>query len=413
MSLPESSDPYLPEQPLKPPTVIPTLPDETSLPPFVEKFHNFLQQYMDVEEHSPVQTRFGSGTSFRGTLHGQPAQVYDELAALARQHYYTVYMQRAGKQDEVVLVDGVLMARNISAPWWVHLLLLLITILTTTIAGSLLAGYDFSSVRTAIDLQDRLLLLEIYREGRRFAFPLLLILGIHEMGHYVAARLHGIRVTLPFFIPLPLFGTLGTLGAVIFIKDTFRNRKILFDVGIAGPLAGLVVAIIVFAWGLQQPASNGLPIEWLSAGINRVSVPPLLDFIATTTTNIENTDSLDRIIFYRHPEALAGWFGIVLTTLNLLPLGQFDGGHIAFALFGRRLAWPLAIMTAVSLVLLGLTGWIGWLIWPVLAFFTGLRHPPPHDDITPLGWPRTIIGILTFVLFFTMIMVMPFYNSAL
>lgn len=413
MSLPESVDPYSPEQPLKPPTLIPTLPDEPSLPPFVEEFHAFLQQYMDVEEHSPVQTRFGSGTSFRGKLHGPPAQVYDELSALARPQHRTVYMQRISGQDEVVLVDGVLVARNITAPWWVHLLLLLVTIVTTTLAGSLLAGYDFTSVRTAIDMQDRLLLLEIYREGRRFAFPLLLILGVHEMGHYIAARLHGIKVTLPFFIPLPLFGTLGTLGAVIFIKDTFRNRKILFDVGIAGPLAGLVVAIAVFAWGLQQPESNGLPIEWLNAGINRVSVPPLLDYVAALTTDIENTDSLDRIIFYRHPEALAGWFGIVLTTLNLLPLGQFDGGHVAFAIFGRRLAWPLAIITAVSLVLLGLTGWIGWLIWPVLAFFTGLLHPPPHDDITPLGWPRTIIGIVTFVLFFLMIMVMPFYNSML
>jgi membrane-associated protease RseP (regulator of RpoE activity) len=412
MSLSESIDPYSPEQPKESPLIPPT-PDEPSVPPFVEEFHTILKQYMDVEEHAPVQTRFGSGTAFRGKLHGRADDLYDILAASAHAEHYTVYMQRNGDLDEVVLVDGVLVARNITAPWWVHLLLLLVTIVTTTFAGSLLAGYDFASIRTAIDTQDRLLLLEIYREGRRFAFPLLLILGVHEMGHYVAARLHGIRVTLPFFIPLPLFGTLGTLGAIIFIKDTFRNRRVLFDVGIAGPLAGLVVAVVVFAWGLQQPESGGLPLEWLQAGINRVSVPPLLDSIATATTDIQNTDSLDRIIFYRHPEALAGWFGIVLTTLNLLPLGQFDGGHIAFALFGRRVAWPLAGLTAISLVLLGLTGWIGWLIWPVLAFFTGLLHPPPHDDITPLGWPRIIIGLATFVLFFMMIMMTPFYNSRL
>jgi len=214
-------------------------------------------------------------------------------------------------------------------------------------------------------------------------------------------------VTLPFFIPLPLSGSLGTLGAVIFIRSPLMNRRALFDVGISGPLAGLVVALPLYVIGLGQPPSVGLPEIWLQLGIRRISNPPLLDFLASFVTD---TPNLDRFVFYSHPMALAAWFGVLLTALNLLPLGQFDGGHVAYALLGKR-AWPLAWATFIGLVLLGLQGfWMAWLLWALMGFFTGLRHPPPYDDLLPLGKVRTAIGIGTALLFLLMFTPAPFYS---
>lgn len=408
MSLHESSDslkgyhPY--EEPAPPPSA-------ESL--FIDKVHKVLAEYMVIEDHAPIKTRFAEGVAFRGQLTAPPAEVYKVIDEMAEAEGFTVYTQRVNGKDEVIIAYGVLVARNIRAPWWLHMLLLIATILTTTVAGSLLAGFRWEAVYTAFNNLDWLTLRAILRDGAQFSLPLLLILGTHEMGHYVAARLHNVNVTLPFFLPLPLFGSLGTLGAVIFIKSPFRSRKMLFDVGIAGPLAGLVAAIIVFLWGLQRPSSGFVPIVWIQQlGINRVTVPPFLEWVARLIWTDRQVGAIDRQIFYNYPTALAGWFGIILTTLNLLPLGQFDGGHVAFALFGRRIAWPLAFGAAAMCIFLGLSGfWIAWMLWPLLAVLTGLRHPPPHDDISPLGWPRMVVGVLTFLLFPTMIILTPFYST--
>jgi membrane-associated protease RseP (regulator of RpoE activity) len=301
-----------------------------------------------------------------------------------------------------------------------HLSLLVLAILTTTFTGgAMLRGYLWSDVKAALDAQDINQLWDIFQAGQVFTLPLLLILGTHEMGHYIVARLHKVKVTLPFFIPLPVWGSLGTLGAVIFIQSPFRNRKMLFDIGIAGPLAGLVVSIGVFLIGLNHPYSYDYPAYFLNLGINRVTVPPFLDWIAQFVWSSEKIANIDRIVFYHRPEAMAGWFGILLTALNLLPLGQFDGGHMMFAMLGRRFAWAIAILIslAVGIVVVMSIGlkvqliWFGWIIYPLIALLTGLRHPPPHDDITPIGLPRMLLGAATFGLFLTMIVAVPFYST--
>jgi membrane-associated protease RseP (regulator of RpoE activity) len=214
-------------------------------------------------------------------------------------------------------------------------------------------------------------------------------------------------VTLPFFIPLPLNGSLGTLGAVIFIRSPLMNRRALFDVGISGPLAGLIVALPLYLIGLNAEATVGMPTTLIQAGILRVANPPLLDAISRLVTDTHN---LDAFVFYRHPMALAAWFGVLLTALNLLPLGQFDGGHVAYALLGRR-AWLLARLSFFMLLAMGLFGlWFAWLFWAFMGLMTGLRHPPPHDDITPLGRTRTIIGIITAIIFVLIFVPVPFYH---
>ncbi len=422
MSLYESIDPTEPPSPPGQSVVLPgesahsSKADRTS--EMAETLREVVAHVMDVREDKIINTDDGEVFIFRGTLNRPADAIFDELHDVLEGHGCTLYMQRQKNIDEILIAEGVLRARNIGAPWWFHLGLLLATIITTLTAAAMLSGYTLDSIQAAVEQWDRLTLLGIYRRARLFAFPLLLILGVHEMGHYIAARLHGIKVTLPFFIPLPLFGSLGTLGAVIFIKSPFRTRKQLFDVGIAGPLAGLIVAIPIFIIGLNHtPESSLFPRLWMSGNINRVSVPLFLEFIASLSTD-KQIVSLDRSIFYNHPTALAAWFGILLTSLNLLPMGQFDGGHVAMAVFGRRWAWPLSRFTASMCIALGISGILGytnawpiWIVWPLFAFFTGLRHPPPHDDITPLGWPRTILGILTFFLLMTMIVIAPFYST--
>lgn len=427
MSLYESFDPTEPATQDEPedgqsvsPILHEPLPSEASPEAAIshemsETFRDLITTIMTIREESIEQSpEEGAVFLFQGNLLRPADEIFQELNEAIAAHDYTLYMQREGMFDQIHIKEGILQARNIHAPWWFHLSLLLVTLATTLYGAALLHGYTPTAIQNAIASSDDVTLLQIYRRAREFALPLLLILGVHEMGHYIAARLHGVKVTLPFFIPLPISGSLGTLGAVIFIKSPFHNRKQLFDVGIAGPLAGLLVAIPIFISGMSPPLTETLNPYWLEI-FNRVSVPPFLDFIADIIGKPEN---LDKTLFYNRPRALAAWFGILLTSLNLLPMGQFDGGHIAFAVFGRRIAWSLARITALSCFMLGITGIIGltqawtiWLIWPFFAIFTGLRHPPPHNDITPLGFPRMILGYAIFLLFFTMIVITPFYST--
>lgn len=383
-----------------------------------QRFRDLVQYVMTIREEKQADTPHGAVFAFRGQLLRPADALYPELHEAIAAQGFTLYLQQVEQLDEILIIEGILEGRNIRAPWWFHLGLLVATIMTTLWMAAMLNGYTVESIRQAVADGNRLLLLQIYRQARQFAFPLLFILGVHEMGHYVAARWHGVKVTLPFFIPLPLFGSLGTLGAVIFIKSPFRNRKQLFDVGIAGPLAGLLVAIPIFLYGLEQSSPYSLiPREWLQA-FNRVSVPPFLEFIAGFVRTDAQVANLDRSVFYNHPIALAAWFGILLTSLNLLPMGQFDGGHVAFAVFGRRIAWPLAMVTALGCVgvgissILGSQAWPIWFIWPLFAYFSGLRHPPPHDDITPIGPLRRVLGVVVLLILLpTMLVIAPFYST--
>ena len=344
---------------------------------------------------------------FRGQLRVPVEHAYAQISARLRPLGFTPLLQRDEEGEvAVVAMQGELPVMRFSAPVWVHLLLLAVTLITTTVMGAALSGMPPRAAWDALRTWNTHTLRAVLRDGLPFSLTLLTILGVHEMGHYVAARLHRVKVTLPFFIPLPLSGSLGTLGAVIFIRSPLMNRRALFDVGVSGPLAGLAVALPLYLIGLHQAPTVGLPEMWLQAGIRRVSNPPLLDALASL---VLDTPDLDRFVFYRHPMALAAWFGVLLTTLNLLPLGQFDGGHVAYALLGRR-AWPLAWVTFVVLVVLGLQGfWIAWLLWAFMGLLTNLKHPPPRDDVLPLGRTRTVIGIGTAILFLLMFTPAPFY----
>ncbi len=343
---------------------------------------------------------------YRGTLLGDAEDLYPVIAERFKALGYTPMLRREGQLDIVAALEGLMVARRFSTPGWVHALLLIVTILTTTLSGAGFQGYDFDALlRELTRYHNWGYIGTMIRAGAPFALTLLLILGVHEMGHYVAARRHGIDVTLPYFIPLPFISILGTLGAVIFIKSALTNRKALFDVGISGPLAGFVVALVAFIVGLKmQPYSSpNMAFYGVFRGFVGLGMPPLLHWLGELLRPDVNLG----LFVTRQPIALAAWFGMLLTVLNLLPIGQLDGGHVVYTLFGR-FAWTIALIALVGLIILGLTVFPSFLFYAMLAALTGVRHPPPGNDITPLNLPRRLLGYATIVLFFLILTTTPF-----
>jgi len=335
----------------------------------------------------------GDSVMFVGQLLQDAEAVYRSLGERFRTLGYTLLLRHEGDKDIVVAQRGV--ARIMPSNPIINVVLLGATILTTLFAGASFANVDSLRVlRTVLNTGAWQQLIPVLVAGAPFALTLLFILGVHEMGHYVAARIHGAQVTLPYFIPVP-FG-LGTFGAFIQLKSPVENRKALFDVGVAGPLAGFVVAVPLMILGLLQskvvPAAGAdhlgasLLIRWL--------VEVFMPHAAHQAVNLS-------------PVAIAAWFGLLVTGFNLLPLGQLDGGHITYATLGKA-ARPLAFIVFAGLLVLGMTVWSGWYIWAFFALLTGLGHPEPLNDITPLdGW-RKLLALFTFIIFLLVVTPKPF-----
>lgn len=263
------------------------------------------------------------------------------------------------------------------------LILFILTVVTTVIAGALYQGAHI--LKDPFELA----------KGIPFSASLLLILGTHEFGHFIASRRHGVYTTLPMFIPgPPIPPFIGTFGAVIRIKSPITTKSALVDIGAAGPLSGFIVALFVTAWGLKMSTvlTHTPPPDTVAYGTSLIF--KLLIYIVFKG-NPENISL--------HPVAVAGWFGFFVTAMNLLPMGQLDGGHIVYALLGKRHR-AFSVLIAVVLVSLGfLTGWYGWIIWAGLIYAIGMWHPPIEDQDSPMDWRRrlvTIIAILVFVLTF-------------
>jgi len=225
--------------------------------------------------------------------------------------------------------------------------------------------------------------------GVPFAFTLLSILGVHEFGHYFTARRYGTAVSLPYFIPAPPPFIFGTLGAIIKMRSPARARNSLFDIAAAGPLAGLAIAIPALLVGLAW--SRVIPIPPGYEGV--IFGDSLLMRALVYLTFGAIPDGMDVLI---HPVGLAGWVGLFVTALNLFPVGQLDGGRIAYALVGRHHR-KISMATFAALLALGaVTGSLNWVIWAVLLFFLiGFHHTPPLDDLTPLSPGRRLLGIVS------------------
>jgi len=343
----------------------------------------------------------GGFVQFEGQLRGRSEESFGEIRkALAAENVSPLLLEGDGNEVRVVLMPAQAKPAESETPkMWLHWLLFVLTIATTTWAGALHAGVNL--------LQQP----ERFTVGLPYSLGLLLILGAHELGHYFTARYHKIRVTPPYFIPVPF--ALGTFGAFIKIKSLTPNRRALFDVAVAGPLAGLVFAIPALFIGIGQSKlvlGNPSPdtvqggMQMMHGGMQIGS-----SFMMAILAKLALGASAEQgHLLQLHPLAFAGWLGLLVTALNLLPIGQLDGGHMAHAMFGSRKGHAISVVALVSLFALALFVWPGLMMWAFIVFFiAGTRDTPAANDVTPVAGPRKLLGYFTFLLLALILLPVP------
>jgi membrane-associated protease RseP (regulator of RpoE activity) len=407
--------------------------------------HAIVGRVFRCEEVTLGNARDGFYLRYRGELTRDSVEAYDELREALRPYLLTpLFRIEAGKQT-ILLLPGLPRTPRPGRSW-INLLLFVLTVLSVLFVGTM-SSY---SGPMPSDLGGEILTLVLHLwVGWPFAVSLLAILLAHEFGHYFAGRLNRTAVSLPYFIPLPI-SLLGTMGAFIQLKEVPRNRRVLLDIAIAGPLAGLVVAIPVLLLGLSLSPVAALQNTTYVRSASVADVCPNTARLGQSYTcpddNLLEGNSLlylglkylvkgqllpaplhysaSKLVYWvrffltsspvpiggldvmLNPIAMAGWAGLLVTFLNLIPAGQLDGGHVLYALFGKRLRgvlWVVLVLTA----LMGLV-WSGWWLWTVLIFFVGRSQAEPLDQITALDTRRKVLGILMLVIFLLVLTPVPF-----
>lgn len=296
----------------------------------------------------------------------------------------------------------------------IHIGLFIITFITTT-----LAGVEWTTGRPGpFEIST------IIEKGLPYSISIMLIITCHEFGHFFAAVYHKVKSTLPFYIPfppIPIFINFGTLGAVIKTKSPIYTKKAMFDIGVAGPIAGFIATIAILIYGFM----NVPGIDYL------LSIHPdyLTEEYGKSGLSLEFGNSILFLFFkeifagsnmffppmteiYHYPYLTAGWFGLFITSMNMIPVGQLDGGHISYTMFSDKKHYNISVISFLFLFILGITGmveallemnfgfgWSGWLFWAlVLYFIIKLKHPPVMDT-TPLDNKRMILGYISFIIF--------------
>jgi hypothetical protein len=337
---------------------------------------------------------------------------YDLIAERWQAHQYTPLLRHHQGQIALIAQQGILTPKP-SNPW-INLGLALVTIISVLFTG---ASYECQCIpATPGD----------WLSGIPMMLGMMAILLAHEFGHYFAAKHHRVAVTLPYFIPLPIISPVGTMGAFIQLRQPFKTKKQLFDIGVAGPLGGLIFAIPLIFWGVA-----GSTIQQIDRGANSVlegnsifyllvkywihgqllpsfdryqDLPLWQEFLRLLAGILPSGGGADIFI---NSVAFAAWFGLFVTAMNLLPVGQLDGGHIIYCLLGEKARW-LGLVLVGMMFVLGVFWWTGWLLWAMLVFLViGPGHPPPLNDLPPLGWPRTVLAYLMIFIFIILFMPNP------
>ena|SRR5271157_7904 len=318
---------------------------------------------------------------------GDVTRLYGEPLADSNVLYGSLYPYFAGRKKDVTvqrrLGEYVLTVRKAKEDnIWINVALAIMTLISTTVVGSMLYGVDI--------FKDPFL---IYM-GIPFALAIMTVLGSHELGHYIVSKKNGIDATLPYFIPFPI-PPIGTMGAIIRQKGPVPSRKALFDVGISGPLVGLAVAIVITIIGLMLPAPviNAQPGD---ATYFKLQTPLLFDFLAGILHPGASMDSIN-------PIAFAGWVGMLVTVLNMIPIGQLDGGHVARAILGElsdRISRILPMLIfgfgLYATFVMNMPAEI-WIFWGLLTSIMGSSpHPKPLDDVKSIGLPRAVLCVIGF-----------------
>lgn len=360
---------------------------------------------------------------YRGRLiNDDSITAYDQLTGWLKPFHLTPLFRKEENTQLILLIPEI--PEPGPSRSWINLLMFILTIISVVLSGGLY------NTQTALPSDPVQVVLLLIKNGWQFAVCLISILGIHELGHYFAGRAHGVKVTLPFFIPLPL-SQLGTMGAFISMKSAPKNKRALMDIGVAGPLAGFVTSLVVLWIGLANSVIDKIPlaipkgqalqmegnsliylfIKYLRfgqllpapAGLsgNALLLHWLRYFFTGTPSPL---GSLDVTI---SPIAWAGWVGLLVTSLNLIPAGQLDGGHIFHLLFGQKNAKRVL---PVILVFLGAMGfvWSGWWLWAALVFLFGRSYAEPLDQITELDRKRRLLGVIALIVFILTFTPIPF-----
>ncbi len=294
-------------------------------------------------------------------------------------------MLRYVKGEHIIYV--IRKSKKKEKPVWINISLLIATIITTSLTGSILhMGYN--DIWNIPRIMDVFMPENLFNGILLFAFPLMSILFIHEMGHYFTSKKHGIATSLPFFIPIPPIMpsfNIGTFGALISSRDPMPNRKALFDVGISGPIAGFIVAVPVTIIGIMY--SHPAPLMEPASGEIILGGSILFTYLSTYILNIPLGTPIDLSLI-----AFAGWVGLLITSINLLPAGQLDGGHIFRAFLGEKQKWAgwIAVMIMIF------TGWFFFAI--IIMFMMGMQHPPPLNDATPLDMRRKLLFFIAIII---------------
>jgi membrane-associated protease RseP (regulator of RpoE activity) len=288
---------------------------------------------------------------------------------------------------------------------WLNIVLFVITILSTFFVGiSKSINFKYSeelakSPQSTFDLVEKLKDPQVISLSIIYVVVLLGILLGHELGHFLTCRYYKINATLPYFIPAPTL--IGTLGAFIKIKSPITRKHQLFDIGVAGPLTGFILSVPALVYGLSV-SKSAPPIPHDEAFVYILGEPLILKiFSAMIFKNIPADHSI-----YLHPIAFAGWVGILVTALNLFPVGQLDGGHVSYALLGKKSRNLTRFFLGVFIAM-GIFFWVGWFIWAFLLLFLGLRHPRVLDETEHLSPRRKFIGYVVILIFILSFIVAP------
>ncbi len=341
----------------------------------MEEIRNFLEQQMKIDDIT-----YGiNGIIIKGVINPPVEQTIKQIKDFLSQTEYTPIFDK--KDDYHIIRLGIFKPTTIKQRYWLNVLLFIATIFTTIFAGYLNSG-SLSA-------------------GIAFSFSIMAILTCHELGHYFVSRQAGMITTLPYFIPVP-FHFIGTFGAVIRMKSVVPSRSTLLRVGMAGPVAGFLVALPITIIGISLSTVKVVPETggFLKLGNS------LLFYILIKIMHSNIAPNAD---LYLHPMAFAGWLGFLVTSMNLIPVGQLDGGHVAYSIFlkKRKYIYPVIFGALIALSFL----WLGWLIWALLAFIFARRDTVIQDCITPLTKTEKLSAILPLIILFLTFTPQPFSIS--
>lgn len=388
-----------------------------NLPLLNERADQAVRRIFFIEDTTYGDERKGYIVKYHGRLLlPDSAEAYDRLAAAVKPLGLTPLFRHEDDRQTVLLVTS----RKPASPSnpRTNLIFFILTLISVWFTGGMLSMSELPPSLIEI-------VWAILTQGWPFALSMIAILSAHEFGHYLAGRRHGAAVSLPYFLPLPFpISPFGTFGAFINMKEAPKNRRVLMDIGVAGPLSGLVVAIPVLLIGLSLSPLSTLPAAPTADGLGQAQLEGnsllylLLKFIVFGQMLPAPVDyaGMSPLVYWLrylftgqplpyggldvllHPVAWAGWGGLLITSLNLIPAGQLDGGHLLYVLFGKQRARRFFPLVLIALGLLGFV-WAGWWLWAALIFLFGRIYAEPLDQITELDDKRKRLGLLTLLIF--------------